>query len=357
MKNHFSLLLLLGLLGGSVACRNAPGPAGSATTGAPVSPVDTSSRFRNPLLAVGPDPWVTYHDGFYYVMHTTGHNLQLYKTRSMSRLGTSLTSGVWTPPGTGPATRDIWAPEIHRVNGRWYIYYAAVVSPNTQHRMYVVENEAADPMTGTWTLKGQVQLPDDRWAIDGTLLQLNGQLYYAWSGWKGGAEDRNQHIYLCRMRNPWTAEGPRVRLSSPDLDWEQIGELRVNEGPQFLVNGNRVFIVYSASHCSTDAYTLGMLSAPAGADLTNPASWTKSPRPVFGPSAADGTFGVGHNSFFTTPDGKEHWILYHANPEANLGCSDRRSVRMQPFTYTTDGTPNFGRPLPLNALQKRPSGE
>ena len=350
----FSVLLLAALAGGPLACRKTPS-ASSAIT--PAAVLDTATHFRNPLLAVGPDPWVIYQAGTYYVTHTTGNDLRLYKTPKMSLLARSQTSAVWSPPSSGPATRDIWAPELHRINGKWYIYYAAVVSPNSQHRMYVLENEAADPFAGTWTPKGQMQLPEDKWAIDGTVLQLNNRLYFAWSGWPNAERSGVQNIYLCTMKDPWTADGPRVLLSTPEFDWEKQGSPDVNEGPEFLTHNNQVFLVYSASHCSTDAYALGMLTANTTANLTNPTAWTKSPQPVFGPMAADGVYGVGHNSFFTTADGKENWILYHANAEAGQDCSDKRSPRMQRFTWKPDGSPDFGKPVALKTLLKRPSGE
>lgn len=340
-----------------MACRKTP-TSGTTGTPTPTPPVtDTTTTFKNPLLPVGPDPWVVYQDGFYYVLHTTGGDVRIYKTKKMSLLGSSRYSGVWSPPSSGPATRDIWAPELHRVNNRWYVYYAAVVAPNSQHRMYVLENEAADPLTGTWVPKGELKLADDKWAIDGTLLNLNGQLYFAWSGWENAADNRKQNIYISKMKDPWTADGPRVLVSTPEYDWEKQGDPDVNEGPEFLTHDDKVFLVYSASHCSTDAYALGMLTANATADLTNPASWTKSATPVFGPTATNGVYGVGHNGFFTTTDGKENWILYHANPQAGQGCDDRRSPRMQRFTWKPDGSPNFGKPSSLTDLLKRPSGE
>lgn len=357
MKNkHFFKLLLVCLISSTIACRKT---TNSSTTVAPTPTpaVDTATTFRNPLLPSGPDPWVVRQDSFYYMMHTTGGDLRIYKTAKMSLLGSSRFSAVWSPPSSGPATRDIWAPELHRVNNRWYIYYAAVVAPNNQHRMYALENEAADPLTGTWVSKGQVQLPDNRWAIDGTLLSLNGQLYYAWSGWEEAMDTDQQNIYICKMTNPWTGIGPRVRISVPELDWEKQGSPDVNEGPEFLVHNNKVFLIYSASHCNTDAYALGMLTADAGSDLANPASWTKSTQPVFGPNADNGAYGVGHNGFFSSPDGKENWLIYHANPQVGQGCGDRRSPRMQRFTWKADGTPDFGTPAPLSQLLKRPSGE
>ncbi|RIV24984.1 glycosyl hydrolase family 43 [Fibrisoma montanum] len=347
------LLLLTSLLA-FTHCRKTPGT--STTTPSPKPTVDTTGKFQNPLLTSGPDPWTIYRDGYYYVTHTTGNNLVLYKTRSMSRLSSAPRTVVWTPPTSGPNSRNIWAPELHYVNNRWYIYYAADDGRNENHRMWVLENESADPTQGTWVSKGELELPEDKWAIDGTLLQHNGQLYFAWSGWPNFS-DGQQDLYMCRLTNPWTAQGPRVRISTPELNWEKEGSPDVNEGPEFLLRNDKIFLVYSASHCSTDAYALGMLTASATADLLNPASWTKTPQPVFGPYARDGAYGVGHNSFFTTPDGTENWLLYHANPTINTGCSNLRSPRIQRFTWKADGSPDFGTPVPLSEWIKRPSGE
>lgn len=360
MKLIVSRLFLLhvALAISQVACRQSADPGTAVTS--PVAITDTGTTFRNPLLSVAPDPWVVFDNGFYYFMHTTGGDLRIYKTAKMSSLGSSTYKSVWMPPSAGPATRDLWAPELTRINGRWYIYYAAVVAPDTQHRMWVLENEAADPLTGTWTLRGQVKLPDNRWAIDGTSIVLNGQQYFSWSGWEGN-ENGVQNIYLCRMKDPWTADGPRVLLSTPVFDWERQGSPLVNEGPEFLLHNNKLFLIYSASFCGTDAYALGQLTTNSTADLTNPVSWTKSATPVFGPYAADGTYGVGHNGFFQTPArpgvAAQDWLVYHANPQAGQGCGDRRSTRMQPFGWKPDGSPDFGKPLPLTAVLKRPVGE
>lgn len=350
MKHYLFFFILL-----IAACQSADKPA--PTPNPPVTTVDTVGKFQNPLLTAAPDPWVAYKDGFYYVMHTTGNSLRIYKTAAMSRLGASRPVTVWTPPATGPNSRDIWAPELHFLNGKWYIYYAADNNGvDATHRMFVLENESADPTQGTWIDRGQLNLPENKWAIDGTVLQNNGQLYFAWSGWDtdlGGA----QYIYMVSLANPYTVQGTtRIRVSSPDYAWEKQG-FGVNEGPEFLVHNKTVFLIYSASFCGTDLYALGQLSADTSANLLDPKSWTKSPTPVFGPNGGNGTFGVGHNSFFTTPDAKENWLVYHANAAAGQGCGNERSIRMQPFTWKTDGSPDFGTPAALTAWIKRPSGE
>ncbi|RAK62006.1 glycoside hydrolase family 43 protein [Hymenobacter edaphi] len=344
------LLLVLGLLG----CQRSLPPA------APQPPVATPSTatFTNPLLPSGPDPWVTQKDGYYYYMHTTGTNLRLWKTAKMSELGAAAGVVVWTPPLTGPASGNLWAPELHWLDGKWYIYYTAGPAGTNlgQQRTWVLENAAADPTTGTWTDKGRLYNPTaDFWAIDGTVLEQNGRRYFVWSGHNG--QDAIQRLYISEMRNPWTLTGPRVELSHPEYGWELQGPPYVNEGPEILQRAGQTFLVYSASFCGTDSYALGMLTASSSADPLRPASWTKSAQPVFSPSPASRAYATGHNGFFRSKDGQQDWIIYHANSNAGEGCENRRNPRMQQFNWNADGTPNFGPPVPIGTPLARPGGE
>jgi GH43 family beta-xylosidase len=291
-------------------------------------------------------------------MATTGNNVTLRKTAKMSELSSAPATVVWTPPSNGAYSRDIWAPEIHFLDGKWYIYFTA--GPGNccgGQRMWVLENAAADPTTGTWIEKGRIFNPtEDFWAIDATVLEQNGQRYLLWSG-HANATTEEQRLYISRMSNPWTLTGPRVELSRPQFSWEQQGVLPVNEGPQILKNAGKTFLVYSASHCTSDSYSLGLLTASATADPMNAAAWTKTPTPVFVTNATAGAYGPGHNAFFKSKDGQQDWILYHANSRPNLGCGDARNPRMQPFTYRPDGTPDFGAPVSIGVALPRPAGE
>lgn len=313
--------------------------------------------FNNPLLTSGPDPWVFQKDGWYYVTHTTGKNLRLYRTKRMSDLRNAEVKTVWTAPASGMNSKQIWAPEIHFLDGKWYFYYAADDGRNENHRMWVLENAAEDPFTGTWTDKGELKLPGDKWAIDGSPFEHDGRLYFVWSGWEGDVDVR-QVLYIAEMQNPYEVKGDRILLSKPEYDWEKRGGTpAINEGPQYLKRGDKMFIVYSASGCWTDDYALGLLSASVTSDATNPAAWTKHPQPVFEKNASAQAFGPGHNSFFTSPDGTENWILYHANPESGQACGGKRSPRMQEFYWTSDGFPDFGVPVALRAALQIPSEE
>ena len=322
-----------------------------------------TKTFKNPLLPSGPDPWVIQKDGYYYYCNSTGRNITLRKTKNMADLANAPKNIVWTPPETGMYSRELWAPELHFLNGKWYVYVAADDGKNDNHRMWVLENPDADPLTNNWTVKGKIADPSDRWAIDMTVFEVNQQLYALWSGWEGDV-NVSQNIYIAKLKNPWTIEGVRTKISTPEMSWEKIGSGNtlpvVNEGPQFLrqsADSKKIFVVYSASGCWTDNYALGLLEAEANADLMNATSWKKTPQPIFVKNPEAKAFGPGHNSFFKSIDGKEDWIIYHANPEANQDCRDNRSPRMQPFSWNKDGTPNLGKPIPLNEEINQPSGQ
>ncbi len=324
---------------------------------------ESSTTFHNPLLPRGADPWVTQYRGTYYYTNTTGYNLTLWSTQDMTDLAHARTRVVWTPPADGPYSKEIWAPELHRLHDRWYLYFAADRGNNNTHRIFVLENASEDPLDGTWTMKGQVSDRTDKWAIDASVFEANGQMYMIWSGWKGDTNGE-QDIFIAHLKNPWTVDSERAVLSFPKYPWEHVGDLlndpvlphvEVNEGPEILQHGDDIFLIYSASGCWTDYYALGLVRAKRGSDLLNPASWSKLDHYVFRMSAAARVFGTGHNSFFKSPDGKQDWLLYHANDEPGQGCGGHRSPRAQPFTWGADGLPVFGEPLPTSQAIPNPS--
>jgi GH43 family beta-xylosidase len=322
-----------------------------------------TETFMNPLLPSGPDPWVIEKDGYYYYTHTTGSRLNIWKTRNISDLAKAERKTVWIPPAGTAYSREIWAPELHFIRGKWYMYFAADDGQNRNHRMYVIENSNADPLQGEWTFKGKVADPSDKWAIDGSVFEHNKQLYMIWSGWEGD-QNIKQDIYIARMKDPWTIEGHRKRISSPNFQWEKNADTSasrrslpdVNEGPQMLKHKNKLFIVYSANGCWTDHYALGLLTTSTKSNLMDSVSWSKHPQPVFSSMPEREVYAPGHNSFFKSIDGKEDWIIYHANPRPKLGCGNARSPRAQKFGWKADGTPDFGQPVKPGVALPVPSG-
>ncbi len=210
--------------------------------------------FTNPIISDGADPWANYKDGYYYLTATTGWDIKVRRATRLAGtngIGAALPVSVFIPPATN--NQEIWAPELHFIQGKAYIYYAADNGTNANHRMFVAEQVG---QTMSFVYKGKVfDASHDRWAIDGTVLQAtNGSLYFIWSGWPG-ATDGLQNLYIAPMSNPWTISGPRVRLSTPELDWESW----IQEGPTVLQRNGKVFVIYAANLSWTDNECLGML--------------------------------------------------------------------------------------------------
>lgn len=325
-----------------------------------VEPNEPGAMFSNPI-AEGADPWVIRHNGYYYwCLSWNQHVIEVWKSDTLTDLGTRHVA--WTPPEEGPHSREIWAPELHRLDGKWYIYVAASDGHNINHRTIVLESLADEPL-GPFEFKGELYTGDNpdlksanRWSIDATPLEVNGKRYVVWSGWPA---DRDvQFLYIAQLVNPWTVAGPRVRLcNNSDYVWERTYEdptqRGLHEAPQVLQRNGRTFVIYSCSGSWESNYKLGLLELRTGGDPLNPNDWKKHPEPVFKRSAT--TSGVGHCSFVSSSDGREHWFLYHAKAEREDGW--RRAMFAQPFRFDDAGFPQFGAPDAWGAIRTTPFGE
>ena len=326
---------------------------------------NNTETFSNPLLEMGPDPWMIYKEGYYFYTHTLQNRLEIRKTKNPIDLHNAPRKLVWTAPDEGMYSAEIWAPEIHYLDGEWYIYFAGDDGVNENHRMWVLVCDSQDPMTGNRSVKGKITNPDDHWAIDGSILEHDGKRYFIWSGWETHTNIK-QDIYISEMENPWTLRGERVLLSSPTEPWElnglspdsayKSGDIFVNEGPQVLENNGNLFIIFSANGCWTDYYSLGVMKLREGGDVMRKDSWIKSDSAFFKTSEKNQVYAPGHNSFFKSPDGKEDWILYHANPKPNQGCGNFRSPRAQKIEWSENGYPYFGEPKSTDERIALPSG-
>jgi GH43 family beta-xylosidase len=252
---------------------------------------------------------------------------------------------VWNAPAFGPNAKSLWAPELHHIQGKWYIYYAADDGLNENHRMWVLES--SDPM-GPYFCRGALETSG--WAIDGTVLQhTNGALYFVWSGWPA-KENGQQNLYIAPMRNPWTLSSSRTLLAQPEHSWERV-DMAICEGPQILQNNGRTFLIYSASGSWTVDYCLGLMELE-GNDPLNTSHWSKKGC-IFQKTAQ--VWGIGHCSFVKSPDRTEDWIVYHAKSKRKKGWNDR-NVRAQKFGWTAEGLPCFGEPISAGVSLAAPSG-
>ncbi|HEY0661677.1 MAG TPA: glycoside hydrolase family 43 protein [Lysobacter sp.] len=311
-------------------------------------------RFANPLLPSGPDPWIVRDGAVYYYMSTRGDRLTIRKTADLTRLADAPETVVWRPPASGANAQSIWAPELHRIDGKWYLYFTAAASGHDDdaHRgIFVLENAGDDPTRGKWIDRGQ--LKTEHPGIDGTTFVHGGRRYFVYSPYVGP----DSVLSIVAMTNPWTLSGKETVIARPDQTWERQGGRQILEGPEYLAGPKGdLFLTYSGSACWSDDYAIGLMRAAPGSDPLDAAAWTKSPAPILAKDVEQGVYAPGHNGFFEAPDGTT-WIVYHANPGPDMKCTAKRSPRMQPVRWTTDGQPVLGPPTGSGVTLEAPASQ
>ncbi|NML09798.1 family 43 glycosylhydrolase [Sphingobium sp. AR-3-1] len=342
-----------GFIGSAAALSATPAIARAAST-----PADAAGPV-NPLVKQRADAQVFRHDdGFYYLTGSVPEydRLVLRRSKTIAGLTTATEAVLWRHEASGPRSGFLWAPELHQIDGQWIMYFAAGPSGGGDDvfriRTYAVICDGADPMTGKWSLLGELQTPWDSFNLDSTVFTHKGVRYMAWAQREQGIET-NSNLYIAKLESPLKL-GQVTRLTVPTLDWEVRG-YKVAEAPAILNRNGRLFMTYSAS--ATDArYCLGMLSADENADLLDANSWTKSPQPVFVTNGATSVYGPGHNSFTVDEKGRDILVYHGRDYEAIQGdplFNPDRHTRIQRLYYTADGTPDFGVPVGNGPLPER----
>lgn len=301
------------------------------------------------LVARRADPHITHHtDGFYYLAASVPEydRIELSRATTLRGLATAEPTVIWKKHEAGVMSAHVWAPELHSIEGKWYVYFAADSSTNDwAHRMYVLESSAANPMDGPWIERGQITTAWDTFSLDATTFEHGGAHYLLWAQEDPSVEGDSSSLFIAAMSNPWTITGAPVRIAKPEYAWEKMG-YSVNEGPAVIVRNGRVFVSYSAS-ATDDRYCLGLLTASATSDLLSASSWTKAAMPVF--TSGNGLWGPGHNSFTTAREGSVDVLVYHARSYQAIDGDPlndgNRHTRIQRLSWNGDGTPSFGTPL------------
>ncbi|MFE5792793.1 glycoside hydrolase family 43 protein [Streptomyces sp. NPDC056503] len=275
---------------------------------------------QTPLRAA--DPSVLRVGSTYVAVQSAGGSIVVRQATDTAGLATAPARTVWTDTG---GLGEVWAPEIVRDGGRYYVYFAA--GKGAAHRMYVISSSAPD---SGYTAATRLALPDDKWAIDGTLFTFGGQRWFVWSGWAGDT-DVEQNLYIARMSGPTTPTGARYVISQPRESWERVvGNPYINEGPEPIKDpGGQLHVVYSANGSWSDRYCLADLRLRAGGDPTYVWDWYKSNGCLFGShrdtmmAGWDPTLyvdGPGHHTFVlldgdiatSPPAGPRFPLMFHA---------------------------------------------
>lgn len=274
------------------------------------------------------DPFITKgSDGLYYFTasypmygknDTDGYDrIILRKSETIDGLAQAEEKIIWHEINSDTSFRFIWAPEIHEINGRWYVLFAASGNKNNVWDIdcHIIMCNGNDPYNDNWIDMGNFGSCDGDgfsfrgFSLDMTHFECGGTHYVAWAQ-NGG----NSNVYLATVdpESPWETTCPAILLTKPEYDWERV-RIPVNEGPAAMIHNGKVFLTFSASATGPE-YCIGLMYADENADLTDITNWTKLDTPLLTSDDLDGEYGPGHNSFVKDENGD--WVfVYHSRDE------------------------------------------
>ena len=307
--------------------------------------------YNQPWITQRADPYVYKHtDGSYYFTASIPayDGIFLRKADSLEDLPEAEERIIWEKHESGIMSCHIWAPELHYIDGKWYIYYAGGDKEDIWAiRPYVLECAEEDPMTGKWVEKGMMQCaPEDEFSfrafsLDATVFENQGAYYYVWAE-KVSVGKQISNLYIAKMKSPHQLATVQVLLTTPDYNWERVGFF-VNEGPAVIKRNGKIFLTYSASETGT-CYCMGMLTADENADLLDPLSWKKERYPVLQTDESLNIYGPGHNSFTQDKDGNDICV-FHARTEKEITgnplYNPNRHAMLMKVKWNEEGYPVF----------------
>lgn len=218
--------------------------------------------------------------------------------------------------------QTFWAPEFHIIGGRLYILFAVSGKQwGPQCHMMRLKRGGRTMHPEDWEEPIRVTKPDgtplttDGITLDMTYFKAGETSYLCWSYRYGigTPKDTGSMLYIasCDEMKPWELTSEPVLISRPMYGWEHNSGTINNEGPYALIFRNTIFLAYSGGDACGYYYVVGYLTADMNSNLLDPASWRKTPAPVFSSASVEGIQGPGHNSFFTDGNG-DLMIAYHA---------------------------------------------
>ena len=286
--------------------------------------MNTQLKYNEPWILQRADPFICKQSNgkYYFTASVPAYDRIILRCAdTLAGIADAEEVTIWKKHETGIMSKHIWAPELHYLDGKWYIYFAGGEKEDIwKIRPYVLECTDADPMTGEWKELGMMQCADDdafsfrAFSLDATVFENNGKRYYVWAE-KVGVGRQISNLYIAEMETPNKLKTVQVLLTTPDYDWERVG-FWVNEGPAVIKRNGKIFLTYSASETGAP-YCMGMLTADDSTDLLDPRSWEKERYPVLASDHSIEVYGPGHNSFTVDEEGNDI-LVYHARKESEI---------------------------------------
>lgn len=306
---------------------------------------------KQPWIMQRADPYVYRHtDGTYYFTASIPQYdcIALRHSDTLLGLADASETVVWRKHKSGIMSEHVWAPELHYLDGSWYIYFAAGDKDNIwEIRPYVLKCDDADPLTGIWVECGKMQAAEgdefsfQAFSLDATVFENKGKRYFVWAE-KVSVGKQISNLYIAEMESPTKLKTMQVLLTSPDYEWERYG-FWVNEGAFVLKHDGKIYLTYSASDTGVH-YCVGMLSIDADADLLDPRQWKKERYPVLSSNEDLQIYGPGHNCFTEDEDGNTIMVFHARKTKEIIGNPlyvPNRHAMLLKVQWDENGRPAF----------------
>lgn len=313
-------------------------------------------EFCNAISGTGINttPYVLFIAGWYYGTCTYDVDQQksivVYKANHLQDLFNTTPITVFNAVDGTNFSCNMRNPEIHYLDGNWYIYFSA--KENDKNKCHVIQGgtDPNDPLNVPYQYMAELFFQND--STDASILTINKKQYLL----STCQTNTDKSIAITEMINPFTLDSDTFSIiNTPEYDWEKASFDTV-ENPQALYKNGKTMILYSASAAHDISCCLGMLTYNGGDPLLC-SSWNKHPDPIF--NGTNSVWGASHGCFTTSLDYTEDWIVYSAkiyHTNDILAGALIRNIRAQKFTWNHDDTPNFGEPVETGIPIFEPSG-
>ena len=198
-------------------------------------------------------------------------------------------------PNDCPYKHQFWAPEIHKINGRFYVIFGGSNWINDKYNIgghigYYQFVGVADNIVGPYKHFTALQGP----GVDTSLFQDDdGKTYVVWPRNEVHAVD------LSQINQGKITVGPKLSQAATDADFKALGEPvpETIEGPFMVKRAGTYYCFFAETYRGPDGfYATGVATAKS---LAGP--WTLDPRWRVFPG--------GHQALFIGPDGR-FWTSY-----------------------------------------------
>lgn len=270
--------------------------------------------YTNPIInKYLADPNIMYDNGYYYLFATgeaqDGRFVPIYRSKNLSTW--EFVRGAVSGGGkTDWNYKHFWAPEVLKINGKFYLYYSASPEFSPQNSGNRIGVAVSDKIEGPYENLGVLV---QNGSIDGhPVFDKEGTLYMFYTiEWLNSKGYQAGHIYMDKMLSPTQMEDKPIKI---------LGAHKWQEGPFIIQTKNKYLMTYSLGNWTDSTYHLRYATADkiTGPYVEQPDTILKSNKMVKGP---------GHHSFFKDKKGKD-WIVYHAWDTAHTA----RYPRIDPVT-------------------------